>query len=228
MEGIWIWFVGWTLVSGGASNCQSSADIFAQDFHRLYDAWVIRDRFGRLVSSLWPYLLDDIGKQAIIRDEPAPVFSCWNGIAIFRADPLLPPHLRTSNLLSKTPLSSPLLATHPAYNVSAEPVAPADAPALSFRMSSRGECFSSECFLLSYDFRRQFGLEKIYVNPRVIVAYDWSLYIWYKYVLRHWAVKWWIENVERGRGMESAKMIVGSPSAVYTWDGGECHPGLDW
>lgn len=190
---------------------------------RLYDAWVTRDRLGRLVSSLWPYLLEDAGMRAIMADEPAPVFSCWNGIVAFRADPFLPVHLRKSGRLSESPLSVPLPSSHPSYPQSAN-ISPAMTPPLSFRHSKEGECFSSESFLLPYDFRRQFELNDIYLNPRVINSYDWNHYVWYKYVLRHWVVKWWIENVENGAGMHLAKMVVGDASRVWRWDGGECHP----
>ena len=37
-------------------------------------------------------------------------------------------------------------------------------------------------------------------------------------------MKWWIEKVERGNGMHLAKMVVGDPDKVWSWDGGECQP----
>lgn len=65
------------------------------------------------------------------------------------------------------------------------------------------------------------------MNPRVITSYEWSYFVWYKYVTRHWLVKWWIEKVEMGDGMHRAKMIVGEADRVWTWDGGECQP-VEW
>lgn len=62
------------------------------------------------------------------------------------------------------------------------------------------------------------------MNPRVITSYEWSYFVWWKYITRHWLVKWWIENVENGDGMHRAKMVVGDPAKVWTWDGGECQP----
>ncbi|KAJ7757622.1 cryptococcal mannosyltransferase 1-domain-containing protein [Mycena metata] len=40
----------------------------------LYDAWVVRDRLGRLVSSLWPYFLEDTGMEAVMHEEPCARF----------------------------------------------------------------------------------------------------------------------------------------------------------
>lgn len=191
----------------------------------LYDAWVIRDAAGRLVSSLWPYLLDEDGKRAVINEEPAPVFSCWNGIAAFRPDPLLPPRLRSpTSPLSRMPLSQPLPPSHPAYSPGNETLAPAKQPALVFRASTPNECFSSECFNLAYDFRRQYSLDKIYINPRVITAYRYKYYFWFKYVTRHWLLRLWIKYIERGRGLKDSRMIVGEPQNVWVFEGVECHP----
>ncbi|KAJ7919355.1 cryptococcal mannosyltransferase 1-domain-containing protein [Mycena leptocephala] len=189
----------------------------------LYDAWVVRDRLGRLVSSLWPYFLEDAGMEAVMKDEPAPVFACWNGIVAFRADPLLPISLRTPGRLSTSPLSRPLPETHPAHPQPAS-LTPALTPPIKFRLSTDKECFSSESFNLPYDLRRQFDMQRIYMNPRVINSYHWNYYVWFKYITRHWMVQWWMKNVEAGNGMQFAKMVIGDAKRVWTWDGGECHP----
>ncbi|KAJ7875579.1 glycosyltransferase family 69 protein [Mycena olivaceomarginata] len=183
---------------------------------------VIRDRLGRIASTLWPYFLEDSGFRAVMADEPAPVFTCWNGIVSIRADPFLPPHLRTGQL-SLSPPATPLPPTHPAYPQPAN-LTPAATPPPCFRASARHECFSSESFNLPYDLRRQFGLQRIYVNPRVNNSYVWAHYVWFKYITRHWAVKWWIEKVENGNGIHLAKLVLGDPARVWQWDGGECHP----
>ncbi|KAJ7856118.1 hypothetical protein B0H14DRAFT_2579065 [Mycena olivaceomarginata] len=44
------------------------------------------------------------------------------------------------------------------------------------------------------------------------------------YILRHWAVKWFIERVENGNGMHLAKFVLGNPAEIWQWDGSECHP----
>ncbi|KAJ7075335.1 cryptococcal mannosyltransferase 1-domain-containing protein [Mycena belliarum] len=189
----------------------------------MYDAWVLRDRLGNLVSSLWPYFMDDVGMQAAMDDEPVPVFACWNGIVAFRAEPLLPLALRTPGRLSTAPLASPLPDTHPAFPQPAA-LTPAQTPPLAFRSSAPRECFSSESFLLPYDLRRQFGLQRMYLNPRVINSYEWKYYVWYRYVTRHWLVAWWMRHFEKREWMMEARMVVGDPKRVWKWDGGECHP----
>ncbi len=157
--------------------------------------------------------------QAVMKDEPAPVFTCWNGIVSFRPDPFLPVNLRVSGRLSTSPLSKPLPSSHPSSGQLAD-LSPAQTPPMSFRASVEGECFSSESFLMPYDMRRRFEMNNIYLNPRVIVSYDWNFYVWYKWVLRHWMVKWWIENVENGSMMHLGKMVVGEAKNIWTWDGG--------
>ncbi|KAJ6473092.1 cryptococcal mannosyltransferase 1-domain-containing protein [Mycena sanguinolenta] len=87
------------------------------------------------------------------------------------------------------------------------------------------ECFSSESFNLPYDLRRLFGLERIYANPRVITAYKWRFYVWFKYALRHWAVKWFMKTVEHRNREDLPQFILSGGKEATVWDGGECHPG---
>lgn len=120
---------------------------------------------------------------AIERGDPAPVFSCWNGIVGLRADPFYTAEQRanmTQSRLSDKPLNPPLPPSHPAFEPFAH-IPPSLAPPLRFRTSVDGkECFSSECFLIPYDLRRQFLLDKIYVVPTVLVAYEWDYYVWFR------------------------------------------------
>ncbi|KZT69133.1 glycosyltransferase family 69 protein [Daedalea quercina L-15889] len=196
----------------------------AMDFNHFgaYDAWVLRDRLGHLTSTIWPYFIDKPSIELIRQDAPVPVFTCWNGMVVFTAEPLLPIHLRKNTTLSTSPLSTPLPASHPLRRGPS----PALTPALRFRKSDRaaGECFSSESFNLPYDLRRVFGLARVLVNPRVVASYDWRFYVWFKWVLRHRLVRWWVRDVFDGWGMERRKMVVGAEDQVWVWDGGDCHP----
>ena len=187
-----------------------------------YDMWVLRDRVGRLTAGIWPYFFDTADYEAMKAEEPVPVFTCWNGIVVFKADPLLPVHLRSNRTLSTSPLASPPPANHPWAKKVAE--SPALTPPLVFRASAEGECYSSESFLLPYDFRRIMDLGKIYANPRVISGYVWKYYVWHKWVLRERHVKWFVEQVWDGAWMQYARMIVGDAKQVWTWDGVDCHP----
>lgn len=188
-----------------------------------YDMWVLRDRVGHLAAGIWPYFFDTASYMAMKNGAPVPVFACWNGIVVFAADVVLPVHLRSNRTLSTEPLRRLPPATHPLANTIAE--SPALTPPLAFRSSPHGEgCFSSESFLLPYDMRRIMGLDRIYVNSRVITGYVWHLYVWHKWVLRHRFVRWFIEKQYDGAWMQYARMIVGDADRVYTWDGGDCHP----
>ncbi|KAH9925678.1 cryptococcal mannosyltransferase 1-domain-containing protein [Epithele typhae] len=103
---------------------------------------------------------------------------------------------------------------------------PALTPPLRFRASAEGECFSSESFLMPYDFRRVMALTKIFANPRVVSAYRWRFYVWHKWVLRSKYVKWFVEQVYDGAWMQYSRMIVGDGDRVRIWDGVDCHPWL--
>ncbi|OAX36267.1 glycosyltransferase family 69 protein [Rhizopogon vinicolor AM-OR11-026] len=190
-----------------------------------YDMWVLRDRQAKLASGIWPYFFDEADYHAMQADSPVPVFTCWNGIVAFAADPLLPIALRSNRTLSNNSLPYNLPSTHPAaHNSSMRGPNPALTPPIRFRASAPGECFSSESFLLPYDMRRQFNLQQIYVNPRVINGYDWRFYVYFKWLMRHPVLRWWIENVYNGAWMARAVMVVGDPERVSRWDGGDCHP----
>ncbi|TFY60951.1 hypothetical protein EVJ58_g4808 [Rhodofomes roseus] len=196
----------------------------AMDFNHYgaYDAWVLRDRLGHLTSTIWPYFIDKPSIDLMRQDAPVPAFTCWNGMVVFNAEPLLPIHLRPNRTLSSDPLSTPLPRTHPLERGPS----PALTPALRFRKSDRGtgECFESESFNLPYDFRRVFGLDRVLVNPRVVTSYDFRFYVWFKWVLSHRLVRWWVRDVYDGWGMERRKMVVGPEDQVWVWDGGDCHP----
>lgn len=69
-----------------------------------------------------------------------------------------------------------------------------------------------------------FGLNRVLVNPRVVTSYDYRFYVWFKWVLNHRLVRWWVREVFDGWGMERRKMVVGPEDQVWVWDGGDCHP----
>jgi len=126
------------------------------------------------LTSSWPYFFDEADYHAMQTESPVPVFTCWNGIVVFTADPVLPIALRSNHTLSNDPLPYNLPSTHPAaQNASMRGPSPALTPPIRFRASAPGECYSSESFLLPYDLRRQFNLQRIYVNSRVINGYKW-------------------------------------------------------
>ncbi|KAJ6628080.1 cryptococcal mannosyltransferase 1-domain-containing protein [Mycena sp. CBHHK59/15] len=160
--------------------------------------WVVRNRLGHLASTLWPYFLEDTGFHVVMADAPAPMFTCWNGIVALHADPFLLPTLHTGQLspcCSRTPLCRLCASAH---------LCPARALAVS---TSPSYCCKG-----------------VHVKPHVIFGYVWEYYVSFKYITWHWAVKWWIEQVENGNGVHLAKMVLREPAPVWQWDSGEYHP----
>ncbi|KZV83271.1 hypothetical protein EXIGLDRAFT_843108 [Exidia glandulosa HHB12029] len=195
------------------------------NFFGQYDLWVIRDRLGGFISGLYPFFFEEVGMRMVMRDDPAPVFACWNGILAVTAEPFIPPELRKKNAtqLSTAPLDPPLPPTHPLFPEHAT-TAPFDMPALVFRDSNGDkECFSSESFLMPYDLRRMFLKGRMWAVPSVINTYYYDKYIWFKYFLRHWVVQWYVRSIENGYRYQLAKTIIGIAEDVYVWDGGHCH-----
>jgi hypothetical protein len=53
-----------------------------------YDTFALRDTSGaKAVTQTWPYFLAAESRNALISNSPVPVKSCWNGMAVFQADP---------------------------------------------------------------------------------------------------------------------------------------------
>jgi len=67
-------------------------------------------------------------------------------------------------------------------------------------------------------------MQRIFVNPRVITAYKWRYYMYFKWFLRHPLLKWWIQKLYDVSWMRKNIKVVGNPAKVWWWDGGDCHP----
>ncbi|KAJ7227009.1 capsular associated protein [Mycena pura] len=141
----------------------------------LYDTWVIRDSCGQRTKEIWPYFsLDPVAVEALRREDPIEVATCWNGVAAFDANWFLPPIPPFT-----TPKGGPL----------------------KFRGDT--VCPESECFLIGYDMHLRTAptRPRIYVNPQVSVAYtpqNWLYYGKIKHLTltRPWRVVWedWIAH----------------------------------
>ncbi|KAJ7779708.1 hypothetical protein B0H16DRAFT_1829968 [Mycena metata] len=82
-----------SMAAGGYNRLLFSSDVFVEAesvvelLHTkdgdLYDLWVLRDRLGHLVSTLWPYSFENAGFRAVMADENAARarLTCWNGIS---------------------------------------------------------------------------------------------------------------------------------------------------
>ncbi|KAJ5071379.1 hypothetical protein M0811_10441 [Anaeramoeba ignava] len=56
----------------------------AMDFYfSFYDTWVTRDLNGESCTGIYPYFRDPQAQNALRRNEPFNVYSCWNGVVVF-------------------------------------------------------------------------------------------------------------------------------------------------
>lgn len=111
--------------------------------------------------------------NAIMKDESAPVFTCWNGIVAFRPDPFPPPSSRKPGSLSTFPASVEVPESHPwVQEGKVRPgMAPASMPELKFRASGSRECFGSESFNLPYDLRRVYDMQCVSFPPFFLIRF---------------------------------------------------------
>ncbi|TFK23833.1 hypothetical protein FA15DRAFT_620245 [Coprinopsis marcescibilis] len=124
----------------------------------MYDTWVLRDACGRKAKEVWPYFASNANHAVdrIRNEEPIEVGTCWNGVAAFDAQWFM---------------SNSTLASSLESNSNAEST---NKPSLPLKFRDDPDCTSSECYLLGLDMHRWRKPErpKIYVNPRVSVAYN--------------------------------------------------------
>lgn len=58
-------------------------------FFRFYDTWVARDLRGKKLESIYPIFWDSTSRALERQGSPIRVFSCWNGVAVLKAEPFL-------------------------------------------------------------------------------------------------------------------------------------------
>ncbi|WWC66739.1 uncharacterized protein I206_100644 [Kwoniella pini CBS 10737] len=155
----------------------------------LYDTWVARD----------------------ICEDTIQVSACWNGITILDARPFLfqqyDDHLSNSNIedleLGHSNFNMEKRGWRMIDNLTTYPGSvnsPKIELPIKFRTSNIPECDHSECFLISYDLHRYHYNRpvKIYMNPKVKVAYEQNWYKWNNFILRIPIINWWLVNWSRG------------------------------
>ncbi|EMR80875.1 putative polysaccharide export protein [Botrytis cinerea BcDW1] len=85
-----------------ATNNNFYAAACALDFSypsQYYDTFALRDSSGRKTASLsWPYFYASQSLNALRRNDPVPVKSCWNGMVVFDGEPWYPSSFISSSL----------------------------------------------------------------------------------------------------------------------------------
>lgn len=83
---------------------------------------------------------------------------------------------------------------------------------ISFRHSKNNECYSSECFLIAHDLSL-LGYNKIYMNPKIKVAYKYSYYFLWKELLNWKIIKYIMSFIKYKKEL---------PKTTYTNNYYEC------
>ena len=113
-----------------------------------YDRWVSIDLDGEGMSKYFPYFINKEGQDLVINHKPIRVFSCWNGVIVFKALPLKDKKVqfryKLNNTLPKTKLKN---------------------PAKTY--------YESECTYFNLDLF-SLGFTKKFINPDVRVSYQYK------------------------------------------------------
>jgi hypothetical protein len=118
------------------------------------------------MSDHYPYVADNETQLLLRQNKPFRVKTCWNGVVIMNAIPLIQvPYYFSSKAVQ--------------HNV-------------TFRASIiEDHCDSSECFLICKDYW-YLGFKQIFINPNVKVAYHWRFYQVHNYLVPHF---YWLFDI---------------------------------
>ncbi|KXZ52448.1 hypothetical protein GPECTOR_9g492 [Gonium pectorale] len=138
-----------------------------------YDIWVARDAGGGRLRNLPPYSLDAWTAPRLAAGLPTPVYCCWNGLAVLRADPLL------GKMAATTPQAEAEDVRKLAQHSLAGPAAGrngsrAAQDPLRFRSHRPTECAASECSMFCDDLHAA-GYHRVMIDPNVRLSYDWPV-----------------------------------------------------
>ncbi|KAK0771288.1 hypothetical protein LTR91_005089 [Friedmanniomyces endolithicus] len=116
---------------------------------RFYDSFATRDAQGHApLTDTWPFFRSAVSRDALMRGQPVPVASCWNGMVAFDAEPIYHSTSSSGDSLAFRGIPDSLAGKH---------------------------VEASECCLVHAD--NPLSAEKrVWVNPNVRVGYDGTAY----------------------------------------------------
>ena len=134
-----------------------------------YDRWVSIDLDGDGMTKYFPYFINKEGQDLVINHKPIRVFSCWNGVIVFKALPLKDKKIRFRHKINS---SFP-----------------------KFRLKNPAKTYyESECTYFNIDLF-SLGYTKKFINPDVRVSYEYKYLLKSKYYIpsfKHIANYFWI------------------------------------
>ena len=136
-----------------STNNEDYDAVCGLDFYDIfYDSWVSIDLSGYSLRHDFPYFVNKEGQGLVINHKPIRVFSCWNGVTVFNAEPLKDRKIQFRYELHE------------------------DRYVQNYLNSDQKFWYESECTYFHIDLF-SLGYTKTFINPDVRVAY---LYEYYK------------------------------------------------
>ena len=135
-----------------STNDEDYDAVCGLDFYDcFYDSWVSIDLSGYSLRHDFPFFVNKEGQDLVINHKPIRVFSCWNGVMAFTAEPLKDKKIQFRYELNPDREIPYFLNTDQQYN------------------------YESECTYFHIDLF-SLGYTKKFINPDVRVAYEYKYY----------------------------------------------------
>ena len=135
-----------------STNNEDYDAVCGLDFYDIfYDSWVSIDLSGYSLRHDFPFFVNKEGQDLVINHKPIRVFSCWNGVMAFTAEPLKDKKIQFRYELNPDREIPYFLNTDQQYN------------------------YESECTYFHIDLF-SVGYTKKFINPDVRVAYEYKYY----------------------------------------------------
>ena len=135
-----------------STNNEDYDAVCGLDFYDcFYDSWVSIDLSGYSLRHDFPYFVNKEGQDLVINHKPVRVFSCWNGVMAFTAEPLKDKKIQFRYELNPNRDIQYFLNSDQQYN------------------------YESECTYFHIDLY-SLGYQKKFINPEVRVAYEYKYY----------------------------------------------------
>ena len=135
-----------------STNNEDYDAVCGLDFYDcFYDSWVSIDLSGYSLRHDFPYFVNKEGQELVINHKPIRVFSCWNGVMAFKAEPL-----KDKKIQFRYELNS-------------------DREVQYFLNADQQFNYESECTYFHIDLF-SLGYQKKFINPDVRVAYEYKYY----------------------------------------------------
>ena len=135
-----------------STNNEDYDAVCGLDFYDIfYDSWVSIDLSGYSLRHDFPFFVNKEGQDLVINHKPIRVFSCWNGVTVFTAEPL-----KDRKIQFRYELHEERIVEH-------------------YLNSDQKFWFESECTYFHIDLF-SLGYTKTFINPDVRVAYLYEYY----------------------------------------------------